>query len=595
MNKTEKKKIAEALLSAASSLSGSALTRIEKSWGGLEPFQRLFLLEVVFNAIGIDNWWDSVLENEYLTLVPSEEDLSERRRFKDDPKFVEFVINKYKDRLSVNSVIDGYIPWLVGVIKKQSKRSEHGKYISFDEEIVKLFRAICVWASETKTDIGKVSLEEALEKADSYTPRAARKALEDSDANPVVYRFADGYKVVNLKTDEALKLEGDRMKHCVGTYCDNVKSGESVIYSVRSPDGDPEKDVTLEYRPNSKRLAQMFGPGNRKPKPEQQKYLIEFIEAKFPHDKLGLMLAGKPAKDINFKGENLERANLRDANFEGADLRDANLRGADLRGANLRDANLEGANLRGANLRGAKLIGADLTGAKLIGADLIGAKLGNANLREANLREANLREANLERANLEGANLEGANLYGANLYNANLEGANLYNANLYNANLEGADLGYAKLIGANLTGANLTDANLEGANLTGANLYYANLEGANLEGANLEGANLRDANLEGANLGYANLRGAILRDAKLEGIKYSEETMWPEDFTPPESAIAAAHTEIPAPEGAPKPQVFKKPKKSGPDEFTIEGDKGKKITLLAEIQATLEEVARLLK
>jgi hypothetical protein len=61
------------------------------------------------------------------------------------------------------------------------------------------------------------------------------------------------------------------------------------------------------------------------------------------------------------------------------------------------------------------------------------------------------------------------------------------------------------------------------------------------------------------------------------------------------SKISAAHTEIPAPEGAPKPQVFKKPKKSGPDEFTIEGDKGKKITLLAEIQATLEEVARLLK
>jgi hypothetical protein len=60
-------------------------------------------------------------------------------------------------------------------------------------------------------------------------------------------------------------------------------------------------------------------------------------------------------------------------------------------------------------------------------------------------------------------------------------------------------------------------------------------------------------------------------------------------------ALSAAHTEIPAPEGAPKPQVFKKPKKSGPDEFTIDGDKGKKITLLAEVKATLKEVANLLK
>lgn len=60
-------------------------------------------------------------------------------------------------------------------------------------------------------------------------------------------------------------------------------------------------------------------------------------------------------------------------------------------------------------------------------------------------------------------------------------------------------------------------------------------------------------------------------------------------------SLDAAHTEIPAPEGAPKPQVFKKPKKTGPDEFTVEGDKGKKITLMAEIEATLKQVERLLK
>lgn len=60
--------------------------------------------------------------------------------------------------------------------------------------------------------------------------------------------------------------------------------------------------------------------------------------------------------------------------------------------------------------------------------------------------------------------------------------------------------------------------------------------------------------------------------------------------------LSAAHTEIPAPEGkgTPKPQFFKKPKKTGPDEFTIEGDKGKKITLLADVEAILAKVNRLL-
>jgi hypothetical protein len=406
----------------ASVVSGNALTRIEASgWAKLTEDQKLNLLAAVFTAIGLDEWEET-----------ADDELPEGAGADD-------VLDLFRTRLSNDYMVDKYIPWLVNKIKKE------GDYSTSIGTLIRSFRAICIWASETNTDIGKVSLEEALEKAERYIPRAAKKALEDSDANPVVYRFADGYKVVQLKTDEALKLEGDRMKHCVGTYCGKVKEGTSVIYSLRSPKGDPEKDVTLEYAPNVKRFTQMFGPGNRKPKPEQQKYLIEFIEAKFPYDKIGLLLAGKPAKDIDLRG-----ADLRYANLTGANLGGANLYGADLRYAILRYAILTGANLYGADLRGANLYGANLYGADLRSADLGGANLEGANLEGADLSGADLRSANLEGADLSGADLEGAILTGANLRGANLRGANLR--------------------GAYLRSANLTGANLEGANLTGANL-----------------------------------------------------------------------------------------------------------------------------
>jgi uncharacterized protein YjbI with pentapeptide repeats len=58
-------------------------------------------------------------------------------------------------------------------------------------------------------------------------------------------------------------------------------------------------------------------------------------------------------KNVNFIGDNLEKANLKEANLTGANLIEANLRLA-----NLQEANLEGANLKEANLKGADLGGA---------------------------------------------------------------------------------------------------------------------------------------------------------------------------------------------------------------------------------------------
>ena len=106
----------------------------------------------------------------------------------------------------------------------------------------------------------------------------------------------------------------------------------------------------------------MFGPRNRDPSTSQKKYLIEFVENKFPHDIKGLLLAGKPLKDIDLiaaikmgaylEGVNLEGVNLVGADLRGADLRGVNLVGADLVGANLRDANLSSADLGKATLSG---------------------------------------------------------------------------------------------------------------------------------------------------------------------------------------------------------------------------------------------------
>ena len=361
--------------------------RLAFVWPSLDNEQKLTVLDVVFNAIGIDHW---------------------RQELDFEPDDGDEVFGHFADKLSANTIVDAYIPWLAKVVKRGLTRGEQ-------DALKRRFRSVCVWAKETKTDLGKVGLADALENASSHVTFAGRKGKVESDANPVVYRFDDGFKIVQLKTNAALEREGKLLKHCVGTYCEKVRKGTSVIYSLRTPSNEPL--VTLEYQPEAKRFMQMFGFENEKPEPSERPYLIEFVETNFPHDKVGLFLAGKPAKDIDLEG-----ANLTDADLEGADLTDANLRGADLEGAYLGGANLRGAYLGNANLKGAKLLGAHLEGAHLEDAQLEGADLTGANLTGANFGNANLKGAYLTGANLSGANFGKANLEGADLEGANLEG-----------------------------------------------------------------------------------------------------------------------------------------------------------------------------
>ena len=238
-----------------------------------------WLVWIVMNAVGLEQ--RAKMTN---SIVGPKWTLAGKRSTLDE------VLATVRDRLEVASVVDRYIPWLAN---RLNKTKDHGLL----EPLVSAFRSICIWASETKTDLNKLSLEEALNQSADYVPNAARKSKEDSDANPVVYRFADGHKIVELRTDEALKREGDVMKHCVGSYCDAVKAGDSIIYSLRDPSG--KSVVTMEYLPKLKGFDQIFGPSNEKPSDEVKPLVLEFLKNKYPTEVDFILEMGGSFEDID--------------------------------------------------------------------------------------------------------------------------------------------------------------------------------------------------------------------------------------------------------------------------------------------------------
>jgi len=85
---------------------------------------------------------------------------------------------------------------------------------------------------------------------DELTPNARSKYDQYMKANvgeDVALERANDYHVEEL-TEKALKNEGEIMGHCVGSYCEDVLSGVTDIYSLRDPKGRSHVTVEVAHR-----------------------------------------------------------------------------------------------------------------------------------------------------------------------------------------------------------------------------------------------------------------------------------------------------------------------------------------------------------
>tara|TARA_Y100000592_G_scaffold99255_1_gene174654 strand:+ start:21056 stop:23527 length:2472 start_codon:yes stop_codon:yes gene_type:complete len=106
----------------------------------------------------------------------------------------------------------------------------------------------------------------------------------DYQNKDVVYKFDNGYTIVDVNTENDLSVEGDKMGHCVGSYCDYVASGETTIYSLRDPRNEPH--ATIEVIPtlplgrtrSRGRVDQIKGKGNAAPVEKYRPMLKQWLQ-----------------------------------------------------------------------------------------------------------------------------------------------------------------------------------------------------------------------------------------------------------------------------------------------------------------------------
>lgn len=100
---------------------------------------------------------------------------------------------------------------------------------------------------------------------------------DDGEVNDprIVHKFDDGYFMVNVDNPNDLTVEGNRMRHCVGTYCDDVEQKLSRIYSLRDPQNQPH--ATIEMDGTGNKVKQIKGHGDGVPEYEHKGMVKEWL------------------------------------------------------------------------------------------------------------------------------------------------------------------------------------------------------------------------------------------------------------------------------------------------------------------------------
>ena len=136
----------------------------------------------------------------------------------------------------------------------------------------------------TRTDnVSNMSVTEVFKQVEDWDKKLKKQKESTDGKTKVIHEYSDGYKWVQLLDERSLKYEGSKMNHCVGGYWNAVKSGKTVIYSLRDAKNIPH--VTVEYEPKKNIIQQVRGKGNTKLTLKYDKMFLHFANTYFKLNK----------------------------------------------------------------------------------------------------------------------------------------------------------------------------------------------------------------------------------------------------------------------------------------------------------------------
>jgi len=175
-----------------------------------------------------------------------------------------------------------------------------------------IYHVIDYFRANPDLNISRISVPEAIRQSERWTEELNKKASDKEDKTGLeeVRKYPDGFRWVKVTSAQSLDREGKLMKHCVGTYCDQVSSGSTTIYSLRDKKNEPH--CTVEVRGSA--VNQIKGKANGPVDDKYIKYVQDFVMKPVSGKQytnindlynIGLMKVDNKYYDINNLPENL--------------------------------------------------------------------------------------------------------------------------------------------------------------------------------------------------------------------------------------------------------------------------------------------------
>lgn len=168
-------------------------------------------------------------------------------------------------------------------VKEALDNGETVYYVSVSEDDYTRYKQYIKYLNTLpQKQVVGLSVADVVKRYDSFFKK---QNADETEGVKTVYKFSNGYRVVELMTEKALQLEGKRMAHCIfkPEYWARIKFGLQRHFSLRDRQNDPH--VTIEYNIEDNKVTQIKGYRDEKPRSQYYPMLVEFLESLTKHYK----------------------------------------------------------------------------------------------------------------------------------------------------------------------------------------------------------------------------------------------------------------------------------------------------------------------
>ena len=183
-----------------------------------------------------------------------------------------YLISDHDDVDTVTTVEPNSPSWLRAAISRGDEVFKVSMSKAFKDQIAHIIDYLD--SPQADFDFSRLSVPDAIKKSDLWTKELTKGPVAQEVPGEIEFKkYSDGYRWVKPTSKEALDREGKLMGHCVGSYCERVSGGDTVIYSLRDPKNEPH--CTIEVTNGA--IEQIKGKQNREVVAKYHEYVQDFL------------------------------------------------------------------------------------------------------------------------------------------------------------------------------------------------------------------------------------------------------------------------------------------------------------------------------